>query len=101
MNPDTNKLEELKRDMETMNIDDFKSALNVLNVLDKLSVTQLVRPNGKPVPPHWAIFTIDEQLIIKDYTFKIAYMNETTIVLEPVGPVPIIEATNQILNIKK
>jgi len=52
--------------------------------LDALS--KLVLPDGKPVPSHWAIFTEGEQVVVKGYTFRVAYIGETTLLLEPVGP---------------
>jgi hypothetical protein len=47
---------------------------------------QLVRADGSPIPDHWPIFKVDEKLVIKNYTFRVAYINETTLVLEPTGP---------------
>ena len=60
MNPDTNKFEKL--------------------------VHGSVRPDGSPVPEHWSIFTVGEEVTIKDYTFKVAYIGESAILFEPVGP---------------
>lgn len=51
---------------------------------------ELLRPDGSPVPKHWAIFTVGEEVIIKGYTFRVVYMNESAITLEPVG-IPIID----------
>jgi len=45
---------------------------------------QLFRPNGKPVPKHWAVFTVGELVTVKDHTFKVAYMNDGALLLEPV-----------------
>jgi hypothetical protein len=47
----------------------------------------LVRPDGTPVPKHWTQFAVGEQVVIKGYTFKVAYIGETAILFEPVGPV--------------
>jgi hypothetical protein len=47
----------------------------------------LLRPDGSAVPAHWAVFTVGEHVVIKDYTFKVAYIGETAILFEPVGPV--------------
>jgi hypothetical protein len=49
----------------------------------------LVRPNGQPVPKHWSVFRVGEEVVIKDYTFKVAYIGESNILFEPVGPVVI------------
>jgi len=44
----------------------------------------LLRPDGTPVPKHWAIFTQDELVEIKGYTFRVKYIGETAILFEPV-----------------
>jgi hypothetical protein len=51
------------------------------------AMTRLVRPDGTPVPKHWTVFTQGELVAIKGYTFKVAYIGETSILFEPVGPV--------------
>lgn len=71
MNPDTNQFEQLR----AWPTDELSDA------------TKLLRPNGEPVPKHWSVFKVGENVVIKDYTFCVAYMNAGTIVLEPVGPV--------------
>jgi hypothetical protein len=53
---------------------------------------RLLRPNGDPVPKHWSTFTLGELVVIKDYTFKVAYIGETAITFEPVGPTLLGEA---------
>ena len=72
MNPDTNKFEKL--------ID-----LNKLNKDTPLVDGTLLRPNGDPVPKHWSTFVVGENYVINDYTFKCAYIGETSILFEPVG----------------
>ena len=49
----------------------------------------LIRSNGEPVPKHWTQFKIGERVVIKNYTFKVAYIGETAILFEPVG-IPVI-----------
>ena len=44
---------------------------------------QLIRPNGTPVPSHWAVFTVDELVVIKGHTFKVVYIGEGCIMFEP------------------
>ena len=66
MNPETGKLEALLTST-------FVNA-----------TTTLLRPNGEPVPSHWTIFSTGETVVLKDHTFKIVYMNEQTMILEPV-----------------
>jgi hypothetical protein len=84
MNPDTNRFEALRTTSENT-----KEVCSLEQEIQKfqqkiLSLQGLVRPNGEPVPAHWSVFTIGELVTIKNYTFKIIYMNEGTIVLEPV-----------------
>ncbi len=67
MNPQTNRFEELQQLVDEAN-----------------GKTRLVRPNGDPFPQHWATFRIGEEVVIKGYTFKVAYFSESNIVLEPV-----------------
>jgi len=78
MNPDTNKLEPLTTATPEM--------AKQLETLEKQIKGELVRPNGEPVPKHWTVLKQGESVVIKDYTFKIAYMNEGCVLLEPVGP---------------
>ena len=75
MNPESNKFEEL-----------FPAPTTSAELDDLL----LVRPNGEPVPKHWAVFSVGEQVVIKDYTFKVAYIGEGAILFEPVG-VPVLK----------
>jgi len=73
MNPDTNRFETLIK--------------GINDALEINAENRLLRPNGKPVPKHWSIFTTGENVIVKDYTFKVAHIGETYLVLEPVGPI--------------
>jgi hypothetical protein len=68
MNPDANKFERL-----------FSRV--------SINPTVLLRPNGEPVPGHWTQFQLGEHVVIKNYTFKVAYIGETAILFEPVGMV--------------
>jgi len=81
MNPDTNRFETLTR-AETKSL-----GITTTTVQEQLESTTgaLVRPDGSPVPKHWATFAIGEHVTVKDYTFKVAYIGESTILLEPVG----------------
>lgn len=65
MNPDKNMFEQL------------------MTALDK---DKLVRPDGSDVPKHWSIFSVGENYVINNYTFRCAYIGETSILFEPVGP---------------
>ncbi len=70
MNPDTNELERLRRSP----------------ILKDGGVPVLVRKDGSVVPRHWAIFAVGEEIVVKGYTFRVAYLNEGAIMLEPIGP---------------
>ena len=79
MNPDTNKFEQLHSEY-------LDEVLNKqLSNLEQTS--SLLRSDGSPVPKHWSIFNIDEEVVIKNYTFKVVYINESCIIFEPVSPV--------------
>lgn len=83
MNPETNKFEQL--------IDQFQepentTTLELLNHIEQQQLS-LLRPNGEPVPQHWTQFKIGEIVTIKNYSFRVAYIGETAILFEPVGPI--------------
>lgn len=83
MNPDTNRFEALEEAL----IDTPAQRLAFVDELvAKVSAAKLLRPDGSEVPKHWAIFKVGELVVIKDYTFKVAYIGETAILFEPVGP---------------
>jgi hypothetical protein len=76
MNPETNRFESLQED---------KTLRDKILALDQRA--NLLRPDGTPVPKHWSIFAIDEEITIKNYTFKVVYINESSITFEPVKPI--------------
>lgn len=82
MNPDTNKFEPLSEEHE-------KQTKELQRMVAGLQVerTKLVRPDGSPVPDHWPIFRVDELIEVKGYTFKVAHIGESHLLLEPTGPV--------------
>lgn len=83
MNPDTNKFEELLTEKEKKIRDETNKQLE--NVYYQLkNKPQLVRPNGEPVPSHWSIFHVGEKVVIKNYVFEIAYIDESTLLLKPI-----------------
>lgn len=92
MNPETNRFEPLKRSAE----DDEKQFqqqrdevfTHLQGELDRLQ-GGLLRPDGTPVPQNWSVFTAGEHVVLKNYTYRVAYINESSITLEPVGPVVI------------
>lgn len=105
MNPDTNKFEKLftqrekeiqeRLEIKTGNDEELKERANFLQELayhagtgrfKRDALNTLLRPDGTPVPKHWSIFRVGENVVIKDYTFKVAYIGEGNILFEPVGP---------------
>ena len=82
MNPDTNKFEQFHAALQT-EVDAL--TLRAKGEIERAGIT-LVRPNGTPVPPHWTTFQLGEVVVVKNYTFKVAYIGETAVLFEPVGP---------------
>lgn len=80
MNPDTKRFEKLSEQLKEQykRVDEDKW-------VEPMKST-LVRPDGSPVPEHWPIFTLEEKVVIKNFTFQVKYIGETSILLEPVGP---------------
>jgi hypothetical protein len=73
VNPDTGKLEMLEE------------LFNTETHPEGMIPGQLYRADGTPVPEHWSVFRVGELVTLKGHTFSIAYMNEGTILLEPVA----------------
>lgn len=84
MNPKTNRLEELCEPTKEQ-----KALLQAMTAHCEPSTITLVRPDGSPVPEHWSVFRVGEEVVVKNYTFKIGYIGESALLLEPVGPVVI------------
>jgi len=80
MNPDTNRFEELSWLKEYIS----ENANQQEN--PSLRPDQLHRPDGTPVPDHWSQYTVGEIVEVKGYTFKVAYIGETNMLLEAHGP---------------
>lgn len=82
MNPDTNRFEPLTINPEEEETDSLRARVEELHswIRTKQLHSKLVRPNEE----HWAVFQIGEQVVIKNYTFKVAYIGETAILFEPV-----------------
>lgn len=89
MNPETNRFEPLASDPDAMK----RAYLEQVELLKRLTnasgmtTHSLYRADGSAVPASWSIFTVGEHVVIKNYTFKVAYVGETSILFEPVGPV--------------
>ena len=86
MNPDTNKFEPLVPAGSTQ-ADELAKKLGELQ-----KSPLLLRPDGTPVPKHWTQFKLGEHVVIKDYTFCVAYIGESAILFEPVGPLVVGES---------
>lgn len=88
MNPDTGRLEPLA--MRQRHVEQMRELERRLKTQHQDLTTEarskLVRTDGSPVPDHWAIFTAGELVVVKGHTFRVAHMNECTLVLEPVKP---------------
>jgi hypothetical protein len=82
MNPNTNKFEKVSSDEDTYNQEEANKEL--LKIL-KSEQRKFKRADGSPVPEHWPVFELGEHIVIKDYTFKVAYVGETSILFEPIG----------------
>jgi len=96
MNPDTNRFEplteeprELRQDKETTRrqMQELQRRLKTADADLLQAAGQLIRPDGSPVPKTWSVFQQGETVVIKNYTFRVAYIGETSILFEPVGPV--------------
>lgn len=48
---------------------------------------QLYRADGTRVPKTWSIFTVGEEIVVKNYRFTVAYIGESALLLEPAGPI--------------
>ena len=96
INPDINMIEMLKeaidsdgkvrKEMELKILDIPPRSLPDGFVYQDANTGNLVRHDGRPIPKHWSIFREDELVIIKDYTFKVVYINESSITFEPISP---------------
>lgn len=85
MNPETNRFEPLSEESaETP----CRKAQKVQRAIADLKQAQakLLRPDGTEVPEHWTTFKLGEHVVIRDYAFRVAYIGETAILFEPVGP---------------
>jgi hypothetical protein len=71
INPETNKFEGL-------------TCADDLSAYDEAK-TQLLRPDGTPVPPHWTMLIVGGLVTIEGYTFRVAHFGESYLVLEPVS----------------
>jgi len=86
VNPGTNTIEQLESIEQASQF--FKKAEKASG--NKfVSKPMLLRPDGSPVPEHWPVFREGEEVVLKNYTFKVGYMGEKCLLLEPLGIVEI------------
>lgn len=84
LNPETNKFEPV----EKPTIAQLEKLIGNGEKVDiRPDGTVLVRSDGSAIPKHWSVFKIGETVVIKDYTFRVAYIGESNILFEPVSPV--------------
>lgn len=57
------------------------------NTILEVHPNHLIKPNGTPISHHLTNFRVDEQVVIKDYTYRVACVGDGYLVVEPVGPV--------------
>ena len=55
--------------------------------------SDLVSVNGDPIPKYWTILKEGELVVVKNYTFRVAYMNDAGVLLEPVSPADSLQAS--------
>ncbi len=97
MNPDTNRFEaltEATKDGVVPHQGKKELARRLKQLASAAKKTEeggmsmtLLRPDGTPAPDHWIQYKVGEQVEVKGYLFRVAYMNETALILEPVGPI--------------
>ena len=95
MNPDKNQFEALRQAAGEGDDDLTKDLLTekfTERLIKKIGEPEpkatLVRADGSPVPEHWPIFKVGEEIVVKNYVFRVAYIGETTLLLEPVRMAP-------------
>jgi hypothetical protein len=81
-NPETNRFEPLS---EATKEETAKFEKQLGDLSQKFNTT-LLWPDGSPVPKHWTIFRVGELVVIKDYTYRVAYIGENNILFECVKP---------------
>ena len=82
MNPDDgtfHRLKDIDGDAERRAVDDQLRAAT-----PGFERSQLVLPDGSPVPDNWLLFTEGERLVIKDHTFEVKWIGKDAILLQPV-----------------
>jgi len=79
LNPDTQRFESL----DPVESEEKKKLLEELRDGLQTFLTDLVRPDGSPVPETWLVVALGELIEIKGHTFEVAYIGEGCLMLEP------------------
>ena len=88
--PDSDKFKMLIGDTTTEGCPRHMNAVfNKINQRLGVEGPLVFRADGDPVPPHRALFNVGENVVVGNCTFRIGYINDATMVLEPVGIVEI------------
>jgi hypothetical protein len=88
MNPDKNKLEPIYTS-EQIQKHFEECCKHAEKQRSYLVPGQLYKADGSPVPEYWPIFDIGETVVLKNYSFRIEYIGEETMLLKPLGIVEI------------
>jgi len=90
MNPETNRFESLSEEddeiLESL-VQKDQHQIHEDGTTEKSTTSILLRPDGTPVPAHWSVYQVGETVVVKNYCFKVVYIGESTLLLEPMGPV--------------
>ena len=84
INPETNRIVKCE-------VPDEAQAMYLKNLEGARS--DIVNINGSPIPKHWTVLKEGELIVVKDYTFRVAYMNDAGVLLEPASPADSLKAS--------
>lgn len=95
MNPETNRFEKLTELTENPGYEAQLAQRYEAKMAETLAKAspQLLRPDGSPVPETWSTYREGELVVVKGYTFRVAHIGESYLVLEPVAPEDALPAT--------
>lgn len=91
MNPETNRFELVKTTAEQDDAELNRQESMLMQALKTGMEQPLYRADGSEIPKHWSTFRAGEEVLIKGYWFKVAYIGETAILFEPSRPADIDE----------
>lgn len=93
MNPETNRFELCKTTAEQDESEFQRQTEMLKKAITNQFEQPLYRADGTEVPKHWSTFRVDEEVMIKGYWFRVAYIGETAILFEPSRPANLDERT--------